>query len=860
MSKLDLDLVKYLKLSKVNSIEQVRQKVDAYAVNPGGKLIAVSFAEKTLKKLILDQECTELEYLYASENPDLSHIDFRIPLKKLVILNLSRCNLQSIDFPEGCENLSEIHLRRNALTRISFSGLYPKLWNLDLSNNQLSEFQLPVGSNLNDHLYLLGNNLNFPPQEIAEQGAKAVLKYFAALEEEKANEKPPVFLNEIKILLVGEGMAGKTSLLKQLAGKPFDKNESQTHGVNIEVLNLEELPVFENFKALKDVKARCWDFGGQEIMHASHQFFLTHRSIYILVIDSRTDARKDYWLKHIEKFGGGSQALVVVNKIDENKSYSLPQKAIEDKYNFIHRFFRVSCKKGGEGIQDLKESLAELIPTTDLFKSPIPHSWLEIKNQLEQETAAKKYIDQDRFFGICRENRVNDSSTQAILLQFLHDLGLVLHFKKLELKDFYVLDPHWVTIGVYKIINSHAIEHGFFTEEQLDFILNEEEQKKEEYDPAKNKLMKYSPGEQTYLVSIMKQFELLYETAPGCYLVPDLLAQEPMVSLDFPETEDTLHFVLTYDFLHNSVISRFILRMHDDLLDRQKLWRTGAILYNKTTDCTACFKANLEERRIDLLINGSGKAKRDYLAILRNTLGGIHEDFQDLGIKEWIPLQGHKEELVSYQELLGLEKMGKETYTSGKLLKDFPLPLLLDKIATKQDREMERERKPGTQITIHGSVGRIITDPDNYHEAETPVITPPPTPSGPKKWYETHLAKALFIGLPISLFVYYLLRKYLESPYAFDAALGAFMIITLYFWLRFSNSKRRFYRAAAFVFGTIALINTLPFLSVELAFKQKLEQSNLDFLVKLGLQDNPVLNVVLVGLVGFLYWLDSGKE
>ena len=50
-----------------------------------------------------------------------------------------------------------------------------------------------------------------------------------------------------------------------------------------------------------------WDFGGQEIMHATHQFFLTQRSLYLLVINGREggeDADAEYWLKLIESFGG----------------------------------------------------------------------------------------------------------------------------------------------------------------------------------------------------------------------------------------------------------------------------------------------------------------------------------------------------------------------------------------------------------------------------------------------------------------------------------------------------------------------------------------------------------------------------
>jgi hypothetical protein len=42
-----------------------------------------------------------------------------------------------------------------------------------------------------------------------------------------------------------------------------------------------------------DQELRCnlWDFGGQDIMHATHQFFLSRRSLYVLVLDGRKDER-----------------------------------------------------------------------------------------------------------------------------------------------------------------------------------------------------------------------------------------------------------------------------------------------------------------------------------------------------------------------------------------------------------------------------------------------------------------------------------------------------------------------------------------------------------------------------------------
>ena len=55
-----------------------------------------------------------------------------------------------------------------------------------------------------------------------------------------------------------------------------------------------------------------WDFGGQEIMHSTHQFFFTKRTVYILVVNARQNENKDKtekWLKRIESFGGDSPVI-----------------------------------------------------------------------------------------------------------------------------------------------------------------------------------------------------------------------------------------------------------------------------------------------------------------------------------------------------------------------------------------------------------------------------------------------------------------------------------------------------------------------------------------------------------------------
>ncbi|WP_331456417.1 hypothetical protein [Crocosphaera watsonii] len=63
-----------------------------------------------------------------------------------------------------------------------------------------------------------------------------------------------------------------------------------------------------------------WDFGGQEIYHETHQFFLTERSLYTLVADTRKeDTDFYYWLNVVELLSNSSPILLIKNEKQERK-------------------------------------------------------------------------------------------------------------------------------------------------------------------------------------------------------------------------------------------------------------------------------------------------------------------------------------------------------------------------------------------------------------------------------------------------------------------------------------------------------------------------------------------------------------
>ncbi len=148
-------------------------------------------------------------------------------------------------------------------------------------------------------------------------------------------------LHEAKLILVGFGEVGKTCLVNRLVHDRFNPDEPETKGIQITQWPL-TLPAGE------DIRLHVWDFGGQEIMHATHQFFLTRRSLYLLVLNGRQGQEEhdaDYWLNLIQSFGGDSPVVVVLNKITLHP-FDVNRRGLRQKFPEIAAFVPTDCADG----------------------------------------------------------------------------------------------------------------------------------------------------------------------------------------------------------------------------------------------------------------------------------------------------------------------------------------------------------------------------------------------------------------------------------------------------------------------------------------------------------------------------------
>jgi len=207
--------------------------------------------------------------------------------------------------------------------------------------------------------------------------------------------------------LVGRGGAGKTSLVRRLVTKVFSPHQQKTDGIEITSWKLK----------IKDenIRLNIWDFGGQEIMHSTHQFFLTKRSLYLLVVNAREgeqDTNLEYWLRLIESFGGDSPIIVVINKISQH-AFDVNRRGIQRKFPTIKAFVQTDCETD-VGMEDLRAVIQRETDQLEHVRDLFPEAWFRVKDILGniKRTEKRDFISFPRYQEICIQNGIGDTVGQ----------------------------------------------------------------------------------------------------------------------------------------------------------------------------------------------------------------------------------------------------------------------------------------------------------------------------------------------------------------------------------------------------------------------------------------------------------------
>jgi len=571
-------------------------------------------------------------------------------------------------------NLTYLNLRENNLNEL------PE-WLLDLN--------IPIvwkDDGKRTGIILEENPLEQPPLEIIKQGNKAIRAYFEQIKKEGFDT-----IYEAKLILVGEGGAGKTSLANKIINTdwqliPETKSES-TKGIDI--LNY-QFPYKD-----KTFRVNIWDFGGQEIYHQTHQFFLSKRALYFLLTDDRKEDTDFYhWLNIVDLLSANSPVLIIKNE-KSKRSRDIPEQELKE-FNNIQKILPTDLSDN-RGLPEIIKALQYYITDLPHIGTKIPKTWTKVRKQLEQDS--RYYIDLKEYFSICEDNGITGENFRLYLSEYLHVLGVCLHFKNHPLlRKTLILKPTWATDAVYKVLDNDTVKNqaGHFNDKDLADIWQTEE-----YNTMRGELL-----------ALMQKFKLCYEirNQPQHYIAPQLLKDKVPIMTGSPlrtasHGQDLL-LRYKYDFMPKGILSQFIVEMHEHIANNyQWVWKSGVILEKENTQAEIIEYYGKREIHIRVV----GQNKKELLNIVSYELDKINSSYERLKdkCKKLIPCHCEKcknsqephfypnDVLKRFRQDGQLEIQCQNSYKMVRVLG------LIDDIDLSFDEKDKRAFQPKQHIEVH---------------------------------------------------------------------------------------------------------------------------------------------------------------
>jgi predicted ATPase len=519
-------------------------------------------------------QLTQLTSLNLSDNQLTTLPDSLGQLTQLTSLNLSNNQLTSL--PDSLINLKQIqnlNLNRNLLTvfpniiihlkqlKILSFGVYGdnifeqfRDFKPNINGNQLRTIPDSICSLTNledldfmdtcltdlppsivqlDHLKRLNLDntpLNPALQSAYDQGLDAIKAYLRSLEQ---NAEP---LYEAKLVLVGEGGVGKTTLLNALMknGERTPKaDEATTHGVKIDV---NALQVAHPEKDGVNIQLNAWDFGGQEVYRVTHQFFFSRRSLYLLVWEPRRGVQQcqvEDWLNMIRLRVGDEARVLIISTNSKSGGHiaRIDQPVFRQQYgDMIVGFYEVDSlvpdENTGEmvGIAELKNVIASEATKLNHVGMLFNNDWKAARDELVARSEA--HISYNTFSEVCSHHKLSEIDTLT-LAAIMHDLGYIVHYADDEkLRDDVVLKPEWLTKAIGFVLENRATA-------EREGILPDGELYNVWHDHAFPDEPRYDPEIYPFFLRLMEKYDV-------CYRLPDdrkasLVAQHvPQIRPELP--------------------------------------------------------------------------------------------------------------------------------------------------------------------------------------------------------------------------------------------------------------------------------------------------------------------------------------
>lgn len=368
-------------------------------------------------------------------------------------------------------NLRVLDIDHNKITELP--DLFNQLGNLELlhvENNLLSHLPASLAPLLKSGLRLVAhsNPLVDPLPTIIGRGADALASYLSSLE-----RTDNVTIYEARVLLVGEGNVGKSSLVAALTNSLFVANRDTTHGIEISRLAL------PHPSEPAQMNLSVWDFGGQDVYRVTHQFFFSERSLYLIVWKTREGVEAndvEGWIRRIRIRTGLDVRIVIVATHGDERRPELDYPRLVSLYGESIAGNCIVDNQSGNGIDNLRREIGKLAVDLPQMGQILPRSWMDTRTLVRHEAKSSPQISYDRLSQIARENGIVDETEIETVAELLHDLGEIVYFGDDDgLRNIVVLNPEWLTKAIGYVLEDSVTRDsgGILDHERLREIWSE---------------------------------------------------------------------------------------------------------------------------------------------------------------------------------------------------------------------------------------------------------------------------------------------------------------------------------------------------------------------------------------------------
>src|SRR6185295_270908 len=122
----------------------------------------------------------------------------------------------------------------------------------------------------------------------------------------------------------------------------------------------------------------------QEIYHANHQFFLTKRSLYVLVADTRKeDTDFYYWLNIVELLSDNSPLLIIKNE-KQDRQREINERQLRGQFTNLAKTLVINLATN-RGLNDLLAEIRHYLTRLPHIGTALPKTWVKVREILEND-------------------------------------------------------------------------------------------------------------------------------------------------------------------------------------------------------------------------------------------------------------------------------------------------------------------------------------------------------------------------------------------------------------------------------------------------------------------------------------------